>query len=113
MSSAGSKGGLIPPREVPMALLPHYVTETQTLHRIANHSKCRLRFTTHALTEMKKDGWTANDIHFALMNGQVVMHEQKQDVLWRVEGTNIDGERITVIVALYELTIEIKVVTAF
>jgi hypothetical protein len=96
-----------------MALQPYYVTETQTLHKIANHSKCRLRFTDHALAEMAKDGWTANDVHFALMNGQVVMHEQKKDLLWRVESSDIDGGSLTVIVALYELTIEIKVVTAF
>jgi Domain of unknown function (DUF4258) len=93
--------------------LPHYITETQTLRRIANHSKCRLRFTAHALKEMKKDGWTAHDVQLALINGQVVLHEQKQDLLWRVVGTDIDGGRMTMIVAVYELTIEIKVVTAF
>lgn len=96
-----------------MELRPHYVTETQTLRRVANNPKCRLRFTAHALDEMKADGWTAPDIQFALMNGHVVLHETKKDLLWRVEGGDLDGRRITVIVAVYELTIEIKVVTAF
>jgi hypothetical protein len=93
--------------------LPHYVTETQILRKIANNPGCSWRFTTHALEEMAKDGWTAADVQFALMNGQVVLHEQKRDILWRVEGTDIDGGRIQVVVAVYELTIRIKVITTF
>jgi len=93
--------------------LPHYVTETQILRKIACDPKCSLRFTTHALKEMVADGWTADDVQHALMHGQVVLHEQKQDVLWRVEGMDIDGGRIRVVVAVYELIIRIKVITAF
>jgi hypothetical protein len=96
-----------------MALRPHYVGETQTLCRIANNPKCRLRFTAHALEEMKEDGWTVPDVQFALMNGHVVLQENKKDILWRVEGADIDGGRLTVVVAVFELAIEIKVVTAF
>ncbi|MDF0581604.1 DUF4258 domain-containing protein [Bradyrhizobium yuanmingense] len=96
-----------------MELRPHYVTETQSLRRVANNPKCRFRFTVHALEEMKSDGWTVPDIQFALMNGHVVLHEIKKDLLWRVEGADLDGRRLTVIVAVYELAIEIKVVTAF
>jgi Domain of unknown function (DUF4258) len=93
--------------------LPHYVTETQVLRRIARDPKCRWRFTSHALEEMAADGWTADDVQFALMNGQVVLQEQKKDILWRAEGTDIDGGRIKVVVAVYELTIRIKVITTF
>lgn len=93
--------------------LPHYVTETQILRKIARNPKCGWRFTSHALVEMANDGWTADDVQFALMNGQVVLQEQKRDVLWRVEGTDIDGGRIKVVVAVYELTIKIKVITTF
>ena len=93
--------------------LPHYVTETQILRKIARDPKCSWRFTTHALEEMGKDGWAADDVQYALMNGQVVLHEQKRDLLWRVEGMDIDGGRIKVVVAVYELTIRIKVITAF
>jgi hypothetical protein len=62
---------------------------------------------------MAADGWTADDVQHALMNGQVVLHEQKRDLLWRVEGADIDGGRIRVVVAVYELTIRIKVITTF
>ncbi len=96
-----------------MALRPHYVGETQTLRRTANHPRCRFRFTTHALEEMKVDGWSVPDVEFALMNGQVVLQESKKDILWRVEGTDIDGRALTAIVAVFEMAIEIKVVTAF
>ena len=93
--------------------LPHYVTETQVLRKIARDLRCSWRFTSHALVEMAADGWTADDVQFALMNGQVILQEQKRDVLWRVEGTDIDGGRIRVVVAVYELTIRIKVITTF
>jgi hypothetical protein len=62
---------------------------------------------------MKADGWTVPDVQFALMNGQVTLEENKKDILWRVEGTDIDGRALTAIVAVYVLAIEIKVVTAF
>jgi len=96
-----------------MALRPHYVGETQTLRRVANNPKCRFRFTAHALEEMKKDGWTVPDVQFALMNGQVVLQENKKDILWRVQGTDVDGSALTAIVAVFDLAIEIKVVTVF
>jgi hypothetical protein len=95
------------------AAQPHYVTETQVLRRVANDPECGWRFTKHALLEMADDGWTADDVKHAVMNGRVVLQEQKQDVLWRVVGTDIDGGQIQVVVAVYESEIEIKVVTTF
>jgi hypothetical protein len=92
---------------------PHYVTETQTLRRVANDPDCSWRFTRHALEEMAKDGWTADDVRHAVMAGQVVLEEQKQDRLWRVEGKDVDGNRIQVVVAVYEALIRVKVITAF
>ena len=47
------------------------------------------------------------------MNGQVVLHEQKKDLLWRVEGRDVDGNKIEVVVAVHEEAITIKVVTTF
>jgi hypothetical protein len=92
---------------------PHYVTETQTLRRVASDPDCSWRFTTHSLDEMAKDGWTADDVKHAVTNGQVILEEQKQDRLWRVEGKDVDGNRIKVVVAVYENSITIKVITAF
>jgi Domain of unknown function (DUF4258) len=93
---------------------PHYVTETQTVRKVANDPRCRWKYTPHALQAMIDDGWTALDVEFALMtNGQVVLQEQKRDILWRIEGRDIDGRRIRVVVAVYEQAILIKVITTF
>jgi hypothetical protein len=93
--------------------LPHYVSQTQVLRRVARNPNCRFIWTRHAIKAVADDGRTTGDVEFALMNGQVVLHEQKQDLLWRVEGKDIDGGRIQVVVAVYEEEIVIKVVTTF
>ena len=92
---------------------PHYVKETQVLKRVANDPNCSWRFTRHALEEMGKDGWSADDVKHAVMTGRVILEEQKHDVLWRVSGTDIDGGKIQVVVAVYEAAIKIKIVTTF
>ena len=46
-------------------------------------------------------------------NPGVILEECKQDILWRVDGRDIDGHSLKVVVAVYESTITIKVVTAF
>ena len=92
---------------------PHYVTETQILRRVANNPDCSWRFTRHALEEMANDGWTADDVRHAVMNGRVVLEEQKQDRLWRVEGKDVDGNRIQVVAAVDEVGIRVKVITTF
>ena len=92
---------------------PHYISETQILRRVARNPNCRFIWTKHAIRAVADDGRTAGDVELALTNGQVVLHEQKQDLLWRVEGRDIDGERIQVVVAVYEEEIAIKVVTTF
>jgi hypothetical protein len=39
--------------------------------------------------------------------------EQKKDLLWRVIGSDLDGNKIQVVVAVYETVIAIKIVTTF
>jgi Domain of unknown function (DUF4258) len=95
------------------AAQPHYVLETQILRRVANNPNCSWRFTKHALQEMDNDRWNADDVKYAVMNGRVILEEQKRDVLWRVLGRDIDGGQIQVVVAVDEGSIEIKVVTTF
>jgi hypothetical protein len=62
---------------------------------------------------VEDDGRTTHDVEFALMNCHVVLHEQKQDLLWRAVGKDIDGNRIQVVVAVDDVAIIIKVVTTF
>ena len=92
---------------------PHYVTETQILCKIAQNPACRFIWTRHAIQAVADDGRTTHDVEFALMNCQVVLHEQKRDLLWRAVGRDIDGHRIQVVVAVDEAEIAIKVVTTF
>lgn len=91
---------------------PNYASETQILRGVIAKD-CRWRYTDHALEQMVARGISAPDVEFALTNGQVTLHEQKKDELWRVEGRDLDGRRLKVIVAVYEEAIEIKVITAF
>jgi hypothetical protein len=97
-----------------MPKIANYLTETHVLRKVASDPRCRWIFTKHALIELAKDGRTADDVRYALMtNGQVTLHELKQDLLWRVEGRDIDGKRIQVVAAVFETAIKIKIITAF
>jgi hypothetical protein len=56
----------------------------------------------------------ASDVqHVCRTSFVTLIHTDTKDVTWRVEGKNIDGDRITVIVVVYEYKLSIKVVTAF
>ena len=93
---------------------PHYVHETKILQSVASDPACRWKFTKHALKKMEKNGWSAPDIQNGVMNGQVTLQEDaKQDRLWRVRGRDLDGRRIQIVVAVDEMEVTIKVVTAF
>jgi hypothetical protein len=59
------------------------------------------------------DGRTTLDVEQALTNGQVILHEIKQDLLWRAAGKDVDGKTVQVVVAVDEQEITIKVVTTF
>ena len=92
---------------------PHYVAETQILRRVACNPGCRILWGRHAPQQMAARGINAEDVIHALMNGQVTLEEYKRDVLWRVRGKDIDGNPLEVVVAVYEETITIKMVTTF
>lgn len=106
-------GALLALKKVSFMAQPHYVTETQVLRRVARNPQCRFRWTRHAIQAVIDDGRTTQDVEDMLTNGQVLLHEQKQDLLWRVRGSNVDGEKIEAVVAVFEETITIKVVTTF
>jgi hypothetical protein len=92
---------------------PQYLVETNTLRRTANSPKCRWKFTNHALERMAERGITAPDVQRAVKHGQIIFHEVKKDLILRVEGKDVDGARIQVSVAVYEMEILIKVITTF
>ena len=90
-----------------------YANESNTLRAIARDKNYRFIWTKHGLEEVAKDGRTTVDVEHSLMNGQVVLQEQKKDRLWRSVGKDIDGDRIQVVVAVYEQEIKIKIITTF
>ena len=92
---------------------PSYVLETKTLRELARSPKCRFIWTKHALREVFADGRVEADVEYALTNCQVVLQEQKKDVLWRAVGRDLDGKRVQIVVAVFEEAITIKVVTTF
>jgi hypothetical protein len=92
---------------------PHYVSETQILCKIARDPACRFIWTKHASKAVADDGRTTHDVEFALTNCQVVLQEQKRDLLWRAMGKDIDGNRVQVVVAVDQVEITVKIVTTF
>ena len=92
---------------------PHYIAETQLLRRVAGNPSCRFIWTKHALDEMSNLGISAPDIEFALSMGRIVLHEIKQDILYRADCRDIDGRKFKAIIAIYEDLICIKLVTVF
>jgi hypothetical protein len=92
---------------------PLYAVETAVLRRLAINPSCTFRWTKHVLARMQERNIHAEDVIHALTNGQVMFHETKEDILYRVDGTDLDGKRLQVQVAIYEDIIAIKIVTAF
>ncbi len=62
---------------------------------------------------MSKRGIEVPDVIRVLTRGLVIFHELKSDLLWRVEGTDVDGRQLQVHAAVFEDAIAIKIVTAF
>jgi hypothetical protein len=92
---------------------PLYVNETQTLRQVMAHPKRRLKFTKHAKDKMAERNISAPDIIKVLTYGQVTLEEYKQDIIWRVEGKDLDGKDLSVETVVLEETITVKIVTAF
>jgi hypothetical protein len=85
--------------------------ETELLNRVASNPDCLWRWTEHAQVRMAERGHNAEDVIHALMFGQVLRIDAKEDIVFRVKGQNIDGEAIEVAAAVNERNVTIKVVT--
>lgn len=64
--------------------------ETARLRKLFSSPNCRTRYTMHACEEMAKDDMTVADITHILRFGSVTWSEAKRDILWHVEGRDID-----------------------
>ena len=92
-----------------------YVGETHILRELVADPNCRYIWTRHFLVEkMEKSKIWQADVEYALMNSHVELIEtHKKDILWRAVGHDVDGRRLSILVAAYPDICAIKVVTAF
>lgn len=85
--------------------------ETDQIRRVINNPDHWIRWSEHAELRMEQYGHTAEDVIEALRTGVVVRVDVMEDVVYRVRGTNIDGEKLEVAAAVYERIITIKIIT--
>jgi hypothetical protein len=70
-----------------------------------------LRFTTHAREQMAERDVVALDVSRVLSKGRVTWVETKKDVIWHVEGRDVDERMLRIVVVVHETYIVIKIVT--
>jgi hypothetical protein len=94
---------------------PHYVSETQILHSVANNAGCRYGWTKSAQRKraLHRPPPLDADIRYLATNGHVTLEEYKKDTLWRVEGKDLDGNKLTMVCAVYPRRCAIKIVDLF
>lgn len=97
-------------RRIVMALMA-MPNETARLRKLVSY-EFTIRYTNHARDEMRADDIIHADVQVVLSLGRVTWVERKQEPLWHVEGRDVDGRSIRLVVAAYEHVATIKVVTA-
>jgi len=86
--------------------------ESAHLKRVWSDPRMRLRFTTHARQEMANDGILESDVRHVITRNGVSWVEWKRDRLWHVEGLDVDGRSIRLVLAVDTVDIIVKLVTA-
>lgn len=72
---------------------------------------CVIRYSKHATEEMANDAITHADVLKVLRTGQVTWFEVKKDEIVHVEGADIDGRRIRLVVGLRDQLIVLQIIT--
>jgi hypothetical protein len=86
--------------------------ETALLRTVLKSVDKVFRFSVHSIEEMKVDRISDADIRRVLQFGSVTWVERKRDLLWHVEGRDVDDRAIRVVVAVYQERLIIKIITA-
>lgn len=89
--------------------------ETAKLRAVmASDTPKRFWWTSHGRQEMRRDEILESDVQRVCRNGTVTWVEWKKDEIWHVEGRDIDGRSIRVIMILIEEDGQniLKIVTA-
>lgn len=87
--------------------------ELARLHSILRSKGWQIRYSRHALDEMQIDHIYHADVMEVLTKGHVTWFEVKKDDIIHVEGRDLDGRNIRLIVGLRDAVITLKIVTAF
>jgi hypothetical protein len=93
-----------------------YENEASRLRKLARNPNVRVGWRSHADDERKKDGIAKLDVQNMLKRCSVTNVEDTDgEEIWRAEGTDIDGRRITAILVAYEdeENPEIKIITVW
>ena len=85
--------------------------ERTRLKNILAHTTHKIRFNSHALDEMANDDIIESDVRRMLTNGQVTWFEKKKDDIVHVEGKDVDGRRIRVVVGSRDMIKVLQVIT--
>lgn len=94
---------------MPISPLPK---ETATLRAVIQASGLRVIFTKHAREEMAKDEILSADVDRVLSFGVVTWVETRKEELWHIEGNDVDGRAIRLVVVVYPEEPAVKIVTA-
>jgi len=87
--------------------------ETARLRKAVSDPPWNLKLTAHAREEMAADNILAAAASHVLKHGQVVwMEVGKRGETWHVEGRDVDGRSIRLVVAVDEAGSAVTVVTA-
>ena len=87
------------------------LVESATLSRVVQSKEVRYRFTAHARQEMANDSIQEHDVRHVLARNGVWWVEWKKDELWHVEGDDIDGRSIRVVMTVRKAESLIKIIT--
>ncbi|TAJ96985.1 MAG: DUF4258 domain-containing protein [Reyranella sp.] len=85
--------------------------EQRRLVTILTDRHCVIRYSKHATVEMANDAITHADVLKVLRTGQVTWFEIKKDEIIHVEGADIDGRRIRLVVGLRDQAITLQIIT--
>lgn len=85
--------------------------ESAIITRLVANPRLSLRFTLHAREQMAERDVIEADVRRILSRGSVTWIENKRDILWHIEGRDVDARALRVVAAVDEFYIVIKVVT--
>jgi hypothetical protein len=88
-----------------------YAREKGRLDAILADSSHEIWWGSHAPIQMDKRCITHTDVKHVLMNGQVTWFERKKDDIVHVEGGDLDGRQIRVVVGLRDAVGILRIIT--